>query len=130
MLASNCAVRVMSWWTYGRRRTRVATAVAAAAAAACLRWNRRSSQLVSRTPLARSAVIECLVIRCRRSLRSPPVEPGPDHPAHLFTVKDCCYDPDEVLHDHLFATAFADALALLASPDASRPAAQRRHTND
>lgn len=41
----------------------------------------------------------------------------------LFTVKDCCYDPDQAVHDHLFATAFesrttvltlADALALLA----------------
>lgn len=41
----------------------------------------------------------------------------------LFTVKDCCYDPDPVVHDHLFATAFdlrttvlslADALRLLA----------------
>jgi nicotinamidase-related amidase len=41
----------------------------------------------------------------------------------LFTVKDCCYDPDQVVHDHLFSTAFdsrttvlslADALALLA----------------
>lgn len=41
----------------------------------------------------------------------------------LYTVKDCCYDPDEVVHDHLFATAFdsrttvlslADALTLLA----------------
>lgn len=40
----------------------------------------------------------------------------------LFTVKDCCYDPDQVVHDHLFSTAFdsrttvlslADALALL-----------------
>lgn len=40
----------------------------------------------------------------------------------LFTVKDCCYDPDQIVHDHLFATAFesrttvlslADALALL-----------------
>lgn len=40
----------------------------------------------------------------------------------LFTVKDCCYDPDQVVHDHLFATAFesrttvlslANALALL-----------------
>ncbi|NUO85693.1 MAG: cysteine hydrolase [Cupriavidus sp.] len=40
----------------------------------------------------------------------------------LFTVKDCCYDPDQVVHDHLFATAFdsrttvlslAEALALL-----------------
>ncbi|AOK08078.1 isochorismatase family cysteine hydrolase [Burkholderia latens] len=41
----------------------------------------------------------------------------------LFTVKDCCYDPDQVVHEHLFATAFetrttvlslADALQLLA----------------
>jgi nicotinamidase-related amidase len=41
----------------------------------------------------------------------------------LFTVKDCCYDPDQVVHDHLFSTAFdsrttvlslADALSLLA----------------
>jgi nicotinamidase-related amidase len=41
----------------------------------------------------------------------------------LFTVKDCCYDPDPVVHDHLFSTAFdsrttvlslADALSLLA----------------
>jgi len=41
----------------------------------------------------------------------------------LFTVKDCCYDPDTVVHDHLFSTAFesrttvlslGQALALLA----------------
>ena len=41
----------------------------------------------------------------------------------LYTVKDCCYDPDQVVHDHLFSTAFdsrttvlslADALLLLA----------------
>jgi nicotinamidase-related amidase len=41
----------------------------------------------------------------------------------LFTVKDCCYDPDPIVHDHLFSTAFdsrttvlslADALSLLA----------------
>jgi len=41
----------------------------------------------------------------------------------LYTVKDCCYDPDPVVHEHLFATAFetrttvlslADALLLLA----------------
>ncbi|HWT37359.1 MAG TPA: isochorismatase family cysteine hydrolase [Paraburkholderia sp.] len=41
----------------------------------------------------------------------------------LFTVKDCCYDPDQVVHDHLFSTAFdsrstvlslADALSMLA----------------
>ncbi|MEM5399980.1 MULTISPECIES: isochorismatase family cysteine hydrolase [Paraburkholderia] len=41
----------------------------------------------------------------------------------LYTVKDCCYDPDPVVHEHLFSTAFdsrttvlslADALLLLA----------------
>lgn len=41
----------------------------------------------------------------------------------LFTVKDCCYDPDPVVHEHLFSTAFesrttvlslAEALSLLA----------------
>jgi nicotinamidase-related amidase len=41
----------------------------------------------------------------------------------LYTVKDCCYDPDQVVHEHLFSTAFdsrttvlslADALLLLA----------------
>ncbi|KVT82969.1 isochorismatase family cysteine hydrolase [Burkholderia ubonensis] len=41
----------------------------------------------------------------------------------LYTVKDCCYDPDQVVHEHLFSTAFdsrttvlslADALQLLA----------------
>jgi nicotinamidase-related amidase len=34
----------------------------------------------------------------------------------LFTVKDCCCDPDQVVHDHLFSTAFdslAEALRLL-----------------
>ncbi|AKM32552.1 cysteine hydrolase [Pandoraea faecigallinarum] len=44
----------------------------------------------------------------------------------LFTVKDCCYDPDPVVHDRLFATAFdsrttvltlADALALVGRRD-------------
>nr|WP_223819487.1 isochorismatase family cysteine hydrolase [Cupriavidus cauae] len=48
---------------------------------------------------------------------------GSDADFRLFTVKDCCYDPDQVVHDHLFSTAFesrttvlslADALALLA----------------
>lgn len=43
----------------------------------------------------------------------------------LLTVKDCCYDPDPVVHEHLFATAFesrttvlslAEALPLLADP--------------
>jgi len=41
----------------------------------------------------------------------------------LYTVKECCYDPDPVVHEHLFSTAFdsrttvlslADALGLLA----------------
>lgn len=41
----------------------------------------------------------------------------------LYTVKDCCYDQDQVVHEHLFSTAFdsrttvlslADALLLLA----------------
>ncbi|CAE6736579.1 cysteine hydrolase [Paraburkholderia nemoris] len=41
----------------------------------------------------------------------------------LYTVKDCCYDPDQVVHERLFSTAFdsrttvlslADALVLLA----------------
>jgi nicotinamidase-related amidase len=41
----------------------------------------------------------------------------------LYTVKDCCYDPDQLVHEHLFSTAFdsrttvlslADALLLLA----------------
>lgn len=41
----------------------------------------------------------------------------------LYTVKDCCYDPDAIVHEHLFSTAFdsrttvlslADAVALLA----------------
>ena len=27
----------------------------------------------------------------------------------LYTVKDCCYDPDPVVHEHLFATAFESA---------------------
>lgn len=46
-----------------------------------------------------------------------------DADLRLYTVKDCCYDPDSVVHEHLFATAFdsrttvlslADALLLLA----------------
>ncbi|WP_255410144.1 isochorismatase family cysteine hydrolase [Achromobacter sp. MYb9] len=48
---------------------------------------------------------------------------GSDADFRLMTVKDCCYDPDPVVHEHLFATAFesrttvlslADALSLLA----------------
>lgn len=36
----------------------------------------------------------------------------------LFTVKDCCYDPDQVVHDHLFATAFESRTTVLALADA------------
>ncbi|QQC67774.1 isochorismatase family cysteine hydrolase [Paraburkholderia ginsengisoli] len=31
----------------------------------------------------------------------------------LFTVKDCCYDPDQVVHDHLFSTAFDSRTTVL-----------------
>jgi nicotinamidase-related amidase len=36
----------------------------------------------------------------------------------LITVKDCCYDPDPVVHDHLFATAFDSRTAVLTLEDA------------
>ncbi|MBV7483048.1 isochorismatase family cysteine hydrolase [Bordetella sp. BOR01] len=36
----------------------------------------------------------------------------------LFTVKDCCYDPDQVVHDHLFSTAFESRTTVLALADA------------
>lgn len=36
----------------------------------------------------------------------------------LFTVKDCCYDPDQVVHDHLFATAFESRTTVLSLVDA------------
>ncbi|VVE09806.1 cysteine hydrolase [Pandoraea iniqua] len=36
----------------------------------------------------------------------------------LFTVKDCCYDPDQVVHDHLFSTAFESRTHVLSLPDA------------
>ncbi|PTB22173.1 cysteine hydrolase [Trinickia symbiotica] len=36
----------------------------------------------------------------------------------LFTVKDCCYDPDHVVHDHLFSTAFASRTTVLSLADA------------
>ena len=38
----------------------------------------------------------------------------------LFTVKDCCYDPDQVVHDHLFATAFESRTTVLSLADALR----------
>lgn len=31
----------------------------------------------------------------------------------LFTVKDCCYDPDPLVHDRLFATAFDSRTTVL-----------------
>ncbi len=36
----------------------------------------------------------------------------------LFTVKDCCYDPDQVVHDHLFATAFDSRTTVLSLAEA------------
>ncbi|WP_087725630.1 isochorismatase family cysteine hydrolase [Pandoraea sp. PE-S2T-3] len=36
----------------------------------------------------------------------------------LLTVKDCCYDPDQVVHDHLFSTAFESRTHVLSLPDA------------
>jgi nicotinamidase-related amidase len=36
----------------------------------------------------------------------------------LFTVKDCCYDPDPVVHDRLFATAFESRTTVLSLDDA------------
>ncbi|MFD4840076.1 isochorismatase family cysteine hydrolase [Achromobacter sp. NPDC058515] len=36
----------------------------------------------------------------------------------LFTVKDCCYDPDQVVHDHLFSTAFESRTTVLSLAEA------------
>jgi nicotinamidase-related amidase len=36
----------------------------------------------------------------------------------LFTVKDCCYDPDQVVHEHLFSTAFDSRTMVLSLADA------------
>ena len=36
----------------------------------------------------------------------------------LLTVKDCCYDPDPVVHDHLFSTAFDSRTTVLSLTDA------------
>ncbi|WP_223216858.1 isochorismatase family cysteine hydrolase [Paraburkholderia phenoliruptrix] len=36
----------------------------------------------------------------------------------LYTVKDCCYDPDLVVHEHLFATAFDTRTTVLSLGDA------------
>jgi maleamate amidohydrolase len=36
----------------------------------------------------------------------------------LYTVKDCCYDPDQVVHQHLFSTAFDSRTTVLSLADA------------
>lgn len=36
----------------------------------------------------------------------------------LLTVKDCCYDPDPIVHEHLFATAFESRTTVLSLDDA------------
>jgi nicotinamidase-related amidase len=36
----------------------------------------------------------------------------------LYTVKDCCYDPDHVVHEHLFSTAFESRTTVLSLADA------------
>ena len=38
----------------------------------------------------------------------------------LFTVKDCYYDPDQVVHDHLFSTAFDSRTTVLSLADGLR----------
>ena len=35
----------------------------------------------------------------------------------IYTVKDCCYDPDTVVHEHLFETAFASRSVVLSLAD-------------
>lgn len=36
----------------------------------------------------------------------------------IYTVKDCCYDPDPVVHDHLFDTAFASRSVVMSLAEA------------
>ncbi|WP_028225611.1 isochorismatase family cysteine hydrolase [Paraburkholderia ferrariae] len=38
----------------------------------------------------------------------------------LYTVKDCCYDPDPVVHEHLFSTAFDSRTTVLSLAEALR----------
>ncbi|CAB3726520.1 isochorismatase family cysteine hydrolase [Trinickia soli] len=45
----------------------------------------------------------------------------------LFTVKDCCYDPDEVVHEHLFATAFESRTTVLSLGEALRMLGANQH---
>ena len=42
-----------------------------------------------------------------------------DSDFRLYTVKDCCFDPDQVVHDHLFSTAFDSRTTVLSLADAS-----------
>uniref|UniRef100_UPI00403F35E5 isochorismatase family cysteine hydrolase n=1 Tax=Paraburkholderia sp. 22B1P TaxID=3080498 RepID=UPI00403F35E5 len=37
----------------------------------------------------------------------------------LYTVKDCCYDRDQIAHDHLFSTAFDTRTYVISLADAS-----------
>jgi maleamate amidohydrolase len=41
-----------------------------------------------------------------------------DSDFRLYTVKDCCYDPDQVVHEHLFSTAFDSRTTVLSLADA------------
>jgi nicotinamidase-related amidase len=41
-----------------------------------------------------------------------------DSDFRLYTVKDCCYDPDPVVHEHLFSTAFDSRTTVLSLADA------------
>ncbi|HDR9161436.1 isochorismatase family cysteine hydrolase [Burkholderia vietnamiensis] len=38
----------------------------------------------------------------------------------LYTVKDCCYDPDPIVHEHLFASAFETRTTVLSLEQALR----------
>ncbi|MBR8089029.1 cysteine hydrolase [Burkholderia cenocepacia] len=38
----------------------------------------------------------------------------------LYTAKDCCYDPDPIVHEHLFATAFESRTTVLSLADTLR----------
>ncbi|HDR9472600.1 cysteine hydrolase [Burkholderia multivorans] len=44
----------------------------------------------------------------------------------LYTVKDCCYDPDEIVHEHLFATAFESRTTVLSLERALQLLAEAR----
>ncbi|WP_261546171.1 isochorismatase family cysteine hydrolase [Burkholderia multivorans] len=44
----------------------------------------------------------------------------------LYTVKDCCYDTDEIVHEHLFATAFESRTTVLSLERALQLLAEAR----